>query len=46
MTTPSPQRVPENVPGDFYVVRGACTRCCLPHSEAPELLNDPNVGSA
>ena len=43
MTTPLPQRVPENAPGDFYVERGLCTGCCLPHGEAPELLNDPNV---
>src|SRR5688572_19698132 len=43
MTTPLPQRVPENAPGDFYVERDVCTRCCVPHGEAPELLNDPNV---
>lgn len=36
-----PQRVPENAPGDFYVQAGLCTRCCLVHGEAPELLNDP-----
>jgi hypothetical protein len=36
-----PQRVPENAPGDFYVEAGLCTRCCLIHGEAPELLNDP-----
>jgi hypothetical protein len=35
-----PQRVPQNAPGDFYVEAGMCTRCCLPHGEAPELLND------
>lgn len=34
------QRVPENVPGDFYVVRNTCIQCCLPHEEAPNLLND------
>src|SRR5438874_7897317 len=42
MTVPLPQRVPENVPGDFYVEAGLCTRCCLVHGEARELLNDPN----
>ena len=36
-----PQRVPENAPGDFYVKAGCCMRCCLPHGEAPNLLNDP-----
>lgn len=43
MASPLPQRVPENAPGDFYVERGICTRCCIPHGEAPDLLNDPNV---
>lgn len=41
MPVPLPQRVPENVPGDFYVETGYCTSCCLVHGEAPELLNDP-----
>lgn len=41
MPTPLPQRVPENAPGDFYVQADLCTQCCLPHGEAPELLNDP-----
>jgi hypothetical protein len=41
MPTPLPQRVPENVAGDFYVQADLCTQCCLPHGEAPELLNDP-----
>src|SRR5688500_2202951 len=41
MSVELPQRVPENAPGDFYVVAGSCTRCCLVHGEAPELLNDP-----
>lgn len=36
-----PQRVPQNVAGDFYVEANLCTRCCLVHGEAPELLNDP-----
>jgi hypothetical protein len=43
MRTPLPQPVPENAPGDFYVERDVCTRCCLPHGEAPELMNDPTV---
>ena len=43
MATQLPQRVPENAPGDFYVERDVCTRCCIPHGEAPELLNDPKV---
>ena len=43
MATPPPKRVPENAPGDFYVGAGACTQCCLPHAEAPELLNDPDT---
>lgn len=43
MATSPAQRVPDNSPGDFYVERGVCLRCCLPHREAPELLNDPNV---
>jgi hypothetical protein len=42
MTIPLPQRVPENAPADFYVEAGLCTRCCLVHGEAPDLLNDPN----
>jgi hypothetical protein len=29
-------RVPENVPGDFYVEEGCCTRCEVPAVEAPE----------
>ena len=37
------QRVPENAPGDFYVEEGFCMRCCLVHSEAPELLNNPKL---
>jgi len=41
MAIPLPQRVPQNAPGDFYVEAGLCTRCCLVHGEAPELLNDP-----
>ena len=41
MMLPLPQRVPENVPGDFYVMAGLCTQCCLVHGEAPDLLNDP-----
>jgi hypothetical protein len=36
------ERVPENAAGDFYVEEGRCLHCCLPHAEAPELLNDPN----
>src|SRR5262245_45505833 len=32
--------VPQNALGDFYVVRDLCMRCCLPHKEAPELMND------
>jgi hypothetical protein len=35
-----PQRVPKNSPGDFYVMAGLCTCCCLVHGEAPELMND------
>lgn len=42
MAIPLPQRVPENAPGDFYVEAGPCMRCCLPHGEAPDLLNDPD----
>src|SRR5688500_8150324 len=41
MPTSLPQRVPQNAPGDFYVEAGLCTRCCLVHGEAPDLLNDP-----
>lgn len=40
MNKPLPERVPENAPGDFYVEAGQCTRCCLVHAEAPDLLND------
>jgi len=43
MATPQPQRVPENAPGNFYVERHICLRCCVPHAEAPELLNRPNL---
>ena len=45
MATALLQRVPENSPGDFYVERDVCLRCCLPHEEAPELLDDPKDGS-
>src|SRR5688500_13720448 len=41
MPIPLPQRVPENAPGDFYVVARVCLRCCLPHGKAPELMDDP-----
>jgi hypothetical protein len=41
MSTPLPQRVPENAPGDFYVQADCCTSCCLVHEDAPDLLNDP-----
>ena len=37
------QRVPENAPGDFYVEAGSCLRCCLPHAQAPELMNDCEI---
>src|SRR5258706_7569875 len=37
------QRVPENAPGDFYVAAGTCLQCCLPHAEAPELMNDCKI---
>ena len=43
MITPLPQRVPENVQGDFYVEAGKCLRCCMPHGEAPGLMNDASV---
>src|SRR4051812_19830613 len=43
MDTPQRKRVPANAPGDFYVEAGMCMRCCLPHHEAPELMNDPSV---
>jgi hypothetical protein len=36
------QRVAENAPGDFYVEPDTCLQCCLPHEEAPELMNDCN----
>lgn len=41
VSIPLPQRVPQNVPGDFYVEVGLCTQCCIVHGEAPDLLNDP-----
>jgi hypothetical protein len=40
MDNKSIKRVPENAPGDFYVESGCCLRCCLPHEQAPELMND------
>ena len=43
MATPLRQRVPENAPGDFYVQADTCLQCCIPHEEAPELLNDCKV---
>lgn len=43
MTKNANERVPENADGDFYVVRNACVRCCLPHDEAPDLMNDYKV---
>src|SRR5438477_9671707 len=42
MSIPLPQRVPQNAPGDFYVQAGCCTKCCMVHGEAPNLLNDPS----
>jgi hypothetical protein len=39
MSISLPQRVPENAPGDFYVQADLCTCCCIPHNDAPELLN-------
>ncbi|HEY7087185.1 MAG TPA: type II CAAX endopeptidase family protein [Tepidisphaeraceae bacterium] len=35
--------MPQNAPGDFYVEADQCLRCCLPHGEAPELMNDCKV---
>jgi hypothetical protein len=43
MADSNPRRVPENSAGDFYVVAGFCMRCCLPHGEAPNLMNDPDA---
>jgi hypothetical protein len=43
MSLSLPQRVPENAPGDFYVVADTCLSCCAPHEEAPELMNDSTV---
>jgi hypothetical protein len=40
MAIPLRQRVPENAPGDFYVEADTCLQCCLPHAEAPQLMND------
>jgi len=40
MSVSLPQRVPENVPGDFYVVGGICLQCCIVHKCAPGLMND------
>lgn len=40
MNLPVRKRVPENAPGDFYVEAGVCLHCCLPHHEAPDLMND------
>lgn len=40
MAIPLRQRVPENAPGDFYVEADHCMHCCLPHAEAPELMNN------
>jgi|SRR5581483_342461 len=37
------KRVKQNAPGDFYVESDCCLSCCLPHSEAPELMNDANI---
>ena len=46
MESPQRERVPQNAPGDFYVERHVCTRCCIPHGEAPELLDDPEEGAS
>jgi len=43
MSNQSPARVPENVPGDFYVEANVCLQCCLAHAEAPDLMNDAEV---
>src|SRR5260221_14503216 len=40
MSNPLPIRAPENAPGDFYTEANSCMGCCLPHNEAPELMND------
>ena len=40
MDSASIKRTPENVAGDFYVEADLCILCCLPHGEAPDLLND------
>ena len=40
--TPGPvKRVPENAPGDFYVIADACIQCGTPHRVAPDLMDDP-----
>ena len=43
MSNQFPARVPENAPGDFYVEANLCLRCCLPHGEAPDLMNDSEL---
>ena len=43
MPNPPRERVPENAPGDFCVEANMCLRCCLPHAEAPELMNDASI---
>src|SRR5947209_7281112 len=42
MSVSLPQRVAENVPGDFYVEGGLCLHCCIVHEYAPGLMNDLN----
>lgn len=33
-----PKPHPENVPGDFYVEDGCCTRCAIPFDVAPDFF--------
>ena len=32
------ERHPNSVPGDFYVVKGECLSCGLPHAVASDLI--------
>lgn len=39
----TPDRFPDNVPGDFYVVNGDCLSCGAPGAEAPDLIDHAKI---
>jgi hypothetical protein len=39
----TPDRFPDNVAGDFYVVNGDCLNCGAPGAEAPDLIDHSKI---